>query len=347
MNWFTWQQHKKQFLILGACLLAFAAIVVPTGLHYWHQYSQIISSCNSATACVQHDLGNTFSAEGNGQFFMLFHFVQIALVALPVLLGLFLGVPLVANEYIEGTNKFIWTRSVSRRKWLTVKLAWIVGVSVVFAVALALLATWWFKTANALYIHGDDSSLGALNRFGKLSFDAQGIVPVAYTFFMVSLGIALGAWLKRILLAFGITLAAVVALQGAIPNTVRPHYQSPQVNNVTLTTAIHSANIFSPPEPAGSGTSWALSGSVVNDRTGQSQSMTSLLSNPPAACEEPLAKGPKQGFPCLQSLGYHWVVKYQPAYRYWDFQRIESSLYVALGLIPLGVTYWLVLKRDA
>ncbi|HSW74812.1 MAG TPA: ABC transporter permease subunit [Candidatus Saccharimonadales bacterium] len=347
MNWLAWQQHKKQFLLLGISLLVFTAIVIPSGLHYWHQYNQLLTNCDGVASCVQHGLGNTFSAEGNGQFYLLFHLVQIAVVASPVLLGLFLGVPLIANEYIDGTNKFIWTRSISRRKWLTVKLVWILGVSIIFASILAALATWWFRTSNALYTYGNDSALGILNRFGKLSFDVQGLTPIAYTFFMVSLGIAFGAWLKRILLAFGVTLAALVLLQGIIPNLIRPHYESPQTDNVTLVSAIHSANILSPPDPTGAGSSWAISGSVVNDKTGQSQSMDSLLSNPPATCVETLNRGPKQGFPCLQSLGYHWVVRYQPAHRYWNFQRIEAGLYVTLGLIPIGATYWLVLKRDA
>ena len=57
--------------------------------------------------------------------------------------------------------------------------------------------------------------------------------------------------------------------------------------------------------------------------------------------------GPAVDFQCLNKLGYYWNTKYQPAYRYWDFQRIELGLYLALSIVPIGATYWLVLKRDA
>jgi hypothetical protein len=57
--------------------------------------------------------------------------------------------------------------------------------------------------------------------------------------------------------------------------------------------------------------------------------------------------GPAVGLRCLDRLGYQWKTEYHPAYRYWNFQRIEVGLYLALSLVPLGATYWLVLRRDA
>jgi hypothetical protein len=50
---------------------------------------------------------------------------------------------------------------------------------------------------------------------------------------------------------------------------------------------------------------------------------------------------------CLNQAGYRELAKYQPAYRYWDFQRIEASIYLGLTALAVGATYWLVLKRDA
>jgi hypothetical protein len=57
--------------------------------------------------------------------------------------------------------------------------------------------------------------------------------------------------------------------------------------------------------------------------------------------------GPAVDLTCLNKLGYHWAVEYQPASRYWDFQRIETAMYLSFAVIPIGVTYWLVLRRDA
>jgi hypothetical protein len=50
---------------------------------------------------------------------------------------------------------------------------------------------------------------------------------------------------------------------------------------------------------------------------------------------------------CLNQAGYHELAVYQPSYRYWDFQRIEAGIYLAMATLATGVTYWLVLRRDA
>jgi hypothetical protein len=61
-------------------------------------------------------------------------------------------------------------------------------------------------------------------------------------------------------------------------------------------------------------------------------------------------KGTENGDPiddCLNKAGYRQIAKYQPRYRYWDFQRIETGIYLGMTAVAVGVTYWLVLKRDA
>ena len=40
-------------------------------------------------------------------------------------------------------------------------------------------------------------------------------------------------------------------------------------------------------------------------------------------------------------------VLYQPASRFWAFQSIEAGIFVALTLIVLGATVWLVHRRAA
>jgi len=44
---------------------------------------------------------------------------------------------------------------VSRRKWLTTKLVWVLGFALLYGILLAILATWWSRTINTV----------ALNRF--------------------------------------------------------------------------------------------------------------------------------------------------------------------------------------
>jgi len=50
---------------------------------------------------------------------------------------------------------------------------------------------------------------------------------------------------------------------------------------------------------------------------------------------------------CLAHLGYRSFTTYQPAYRFWPFQLIETGIFVALAAILAGVTFLVVRRRDA
>ena len=197
----------------------------------------------------------------------------------------------------------------------------------------------------------------------------QGVVPIGYAILAVSIGIALGAWLRRTMTAIGITLVLMLAALIVISNFVRPHYMTPHTANVWT-------NQIGSPAPSSSqvpNDAWITGNEVVN-KQGQPLSW----SNPPKQCIVPqnelprvpaapsgehhsmvkapengggsivsLNGGPNVSGSCLEKDGYHYLISYQPASRYWDFQRIELGLYLALSVIPLGATYWLVLRRDA
>jgi ABC-type transport system involved in multi-copper enzyme maturation permease subunit len=344
MNWLIWKQHRRQFIILAAILALYTAVVIPTGLHFWHAYQHALATCSATSTC---DLLTTQlfrsgwdsnlnpSQPGGGV-----NVVVLLVVALPFLLGIFVGVPLIAREYSEGTNLLVWTRSISRHKWLTTKLVWTLVAVTLFTGIFAALTTLWSKTGNALYV----------DRFDTMKFDLQGIVPAAYAVFAVSLGIALGAWLKRFMPAIGITLAVLLALQIAIGGYVRPHYATP----ITVTASMRQ-DAFSTKLPSGA---WVVSRYFVNQHGTESSHPFDLPTWPTRcqalansqgsqAIEGHKAASPQDIDNCLTAAGFHQVAKYQPSYRYWNFQRMEAGLYLALSLIPIIATYWLVLKRDA
>ena len=58
--------------------------------------------------------------------------LQVALITLvlvvPALIGMFWGAPLIAHELETGTFRLAWTQSVSRRRWLLVKMG-LVGLA--------------------------------------------------------------------------------------------------------------------------------------------------------------------------------------------------------------------------
>ncbi|MHB1865275.1 MAG: ABC transporter permease [Candidatus Saccharimonadales bacterium] len=353
MNWLAWRQHQKQFLVVGIFLILFAAFMIPTGLSYWHTYEHIVSTCNSTNTCGQIQ-GEMFRSQIDN---LLLHLVPVAILFVPILLGLFWGVPFLAKEYTEGTNKLIWTQSVSRKKWLTVKLLWTLGGGAIFAALFVGLDNWWSRADQALN----------LDRFHTLQFSTNGIVLIGYAVFSISLGIFVGALLKRTMAALGVTLVLLIAIVAVvIPNFVRPYYYAPVSYVESL------SNVYSDQANANGTAALVISQSVVNKYNqpinwsnppqqcivtpGSSPSNTTVGGHNVAAAPtkgggglaiEARNGGPPVSMNCLLPLGYKQEVKYQPAYRYWDFQRIETGLYLALSVLPIAGTYWLVLKRDA
>lgn len=338
MNWFTWEQHKKWFLIAGICLALFGALLIPTGISFWHIYQQARATCGQTNTCSQ--LSANLLQSGTDQL-LLTDIVPDTILFLPILFGIFWGVPLIAKEYAEGTNLLVWTRSVSRRRWLTMKLIWILVATAVFSAAFAALVTWWSKTPNALN----------LNRFETPYFSIQGIVPVAYSVFAVALGIMFGAWFKRLVPALGATLVLlIVVVLIVVPNFVRPHYMTP----LTVTAPMNQ-NALNAKIPSGA---WVLSHNSAENNDGRVFSDFEYPDFPPQCqalvrqeAQQAQVVGAKIGSAtitdCLNTAGFHSFAKYQPADRYWEFQAIEAGLYLALSAIPIGATYWLVLKRDA
>jgi hypothetical protein len=343
MNWFAWRQHRKQFLVFGILLAAFAALIIPTGNHYWHIYQQALTNCAQHPALYScDDLTDTlFTSPSDG-------LIRIAEVlgtfGLPLLVGLFIGSPLLAKEYEEGTNKLVWTQSVSRRKWLTIKLAWTLGFALLYGIVLTFLATWWSRTVNTV----------ALNRFVQGHFETQGLMPVAYSVFFTAVGFTMSAWFRKTLLALAITFGVFVFCMAGFANWIRPHYMTP----VTVTAPMRPDTLTGKVPTNGV---WMLSRDIV-DKNGKA--IGDIFPSAPPECQKIIQDAQVPGHPgafkavpspgggdpiddCLNKAGFHQVAKYQPAYRYWDFQRIEAGIYLGMAALATGATYLLVLKRDA
>jgi ABC-type transport system involved in multi-copper enzyme maturation permease subunit len=334
VNWFAWRQHRLQFLILGLFLAAFAALLIPTGIHFWNSYVQAKASCAanpSTPSCA--DLSETLFQSSTDQ--ALFELVPITLLLLPAILGMFWGAPLLAREYGGGTNNLVWTQGISRRKWLTVKLIWILLSATLFLAAFAGLVTWWSAAPNAL----------KLNRFAPILFSTQNIVPVAYGLFAIAAGILFGAWFRKTMIAAVLVLVLYIGLAViAIPTFLRPHYQAP----INVTTEALSSKI-----PAGAR---VVSRGIVGG--GHTYDRLDFVNMPPQCQQlvqqaQSIGQGGAKADPgnaidnCLNSAGYRQFAQYQPASRYWLFQWIESAIFLSLAALAIGATYWLVLKRDA
>lgn len=347
MNWFVFRQHRKQFLSFGILLALFAALLIPTGIHYWSTYQHALSTCGQFATPA--DPNGTCDTLGFGSLFPsnVDGLIKLAAIlgtfGLPILAGLFIGSPLIAREYEEGTDKLAWTQSVSRRKWLTTKLAWALGFALVYGTLLAILITWWSRTPNTMM----------QNRFVQGHFETQGLMPAAYSVFFTSVGFMVGAWFRKTLLAFAITFGVFVVCMVSFANWIRPHYMTP----ITVTAPMGPQGLDGK-LPGGS--IWTIRRTIA-DKNGKTLDSFDFNSLPPQ-CQaltqdirvsndshvvKVKASGGDPVDDCLNQAGYRQIAKYQPAYRYWDFQRTEAGIYLGLTALTVGATYWLVLRRDA
>jgi hypothetical protein len=270
---------------------------------------------------------------------------QVLLTALPAILGVFWGVPMITRELENGTLSLAWNQTVTRTRWLTDKMVIGVAAAMVAAGLLSLVVSWWASPIDALAGVEPDSVFDA--RMSPLVFVARGIVPIGYAAFAFVLGVAVGIVLRRTVAAMAVTLVVFLAVQVLVPLVVRPHLLPPVVATVPITAesiqGVHAqdsdghtvAESIVVTHPAGS---WVL----VDETIGPDGTVASPLPSavdgclgPPVGARSPLPdiRNLNACFAQLGDLGYHQRLTYQPDSRFWPLQWIETGLFLALSAL--------------
>ena len=323
MTWVIWRQYRATAAIASAVLAAFAVLLLITGLQDAARWHAALANCAKDGTCG--NLSHTLSL-GTGPLNTL----TVLTLAVPLLFGMFWGGPAVARERETGTVQFAWTQSVTRRRWLSAKTGWLLLVAAVFGGAVAGIVTWWYAPVNAM----------KQGQFLPGYFDIQGLVPIGYAVFAVALGIAAGTLIGRSLPALAVTGGVFLAIRLAVTYWVRVHY-------VPAVTTVYSVTRSLP----STGANWKLAQGVVLP---SGQFSTSLNVGPgyiigggvPAPCQSDTGQI-SSALACMARLGYRSYATYQPGYRFWPFQFIETGIFVALAAALIAVTFFVVRRRDA
>jgi hypothetical protein len=358
-------QFRAQAVIALAAMAVFAVLLAATGPHLASLFAADgLDSCHGG-GCA--NLADYFTGSLSTSPYSVLFLISAGIILLaPAVIGLFWGAPLIARELETGTSALAWNQSVTRARWLAVKLT--AGALAAMAVteALSLMQTWWEAPISQAVADGASAGV-AQGRFTQLNFPTHGITPLGYAAFAFALGVTAGALIRRTLPAMAVTLAIFAALQVAMPLWVRPNLAPP--DHTVLPVTVTSLGALASPAPGGTTFTlyariipgqpgaWLLSSGPVN-AAGQATNTT------PAACialanaSASAGVGPgtgtgtqvgrsAQGQPgtpvdfldCLASHGFREAISYQPASRYWRFQATETAIYLALALAMAGYCF--------
>jgi len=304
MNWVAWRVQRSQIIAVIVAVLVFALWLLVTGVVTGHS--------------------QTWKYWTDADIYVLY--------ALPGVLGLALGAPLIASESNLGTNRLAWTQSVTRTRWLAYKL--IVGgiVTACIVIALGFLLEWW-TGAVSISPFTNSGGFSSAVHIQPTAFDLTGIVAVGYALFAYCLGVALGAFIRRPGWAFALGLPIFAAARILVQGSLRAHLVAPAIfTNLSgegpstlpvndgwlLHSALLPSNLLGPPP----GKTWAWSDYTKS---------YDICRGKPNLSDDGAAH-------CAALSHLHFVMQYQPESHYWALQGIETAIFLGLGLLLLGLT---------
>jgi ABC-2 family transporter protein len=327
-----WRQHRLALVGVAALLGAVAA-------YLWIVGSTLHSAYAAAVAC--HPVGSPACQDAVNTFNGLDNFLSdgILLQIVPVLIGAFVGAPLLAREMETGTFRYTWTQGFGRWRWTLAKLV-ALGLAVTVAAELFSLVVGWyyqpyFNTGNYAL------TINELSPFDSGLFDLGRVTLAGWTLGAFAIGALAGMLIRRVLPAIAATLAVYAGLAFAVGGFLREHYLTPPVT--TSLNLPHSTWVLS---------QWWTKGGVTLSQATMVQVINPIFArNIPAAPPADVDLFKQQTLASttqyLTQHGYTYWTRYQPGSRFWPFQWIESGWLFALSVALIAATVWLVRRRAA
>ncbi|MFC9916195.1 ABC transporter permease [Streptomyces sp. NPDC127197] len=193
LAWLVWRQHRAAFWTLIALTVIAVAYMV-------HQRGQMMDYLNQQG---WPHLKSGWDAEFEGYSDQMWTFGEYLGYA-PLLIGVFVGAPLLAGDLETGTAKLVTAQSVSRARWIAAKLGLTALVVVAVTGVLSAVFGWWWAP-----VKGRSAGL----TWSGIFFSTTGIVPVALALLACGMGAAAGMLLRRTLVSMVVTFGAFMAVR--------------------------------------------------------------------------------------------------------------------------------------
>ena len=265
----------------------------------------------------------------------------VLLQVLPALIGAFVGAPVLGRELETGTFRFAWTQGFGRWRWALAKLVPLALLLAAATCAFGFLVSWCYQPFSA----AGNQDLGIYGNSPIVTVPSlRAVTFPAWTVAAFAVGVLAGMLIRRVVPAIVATLAVYAGLAVAAAALLREHYLTPLVTS--------DQNV--------PGTAWTVSQWWTKD------GRFAFAGNPPDSllnqCTFPQTGstskgggaggggGPSSVNPfaqCLAPHGYAQWTSYQPASRFWPFQWIEGGWLLALSVLLIAATIWLVQRRAA
>jgi len=147
MMWLSWRQFRAQAIVAASGLAAVAIVLAVSGVQLADKFHTSMTGCQAHGSCGQ--FAYTFLTTVDGSGYQVVALISVGLIyAVPGLIGVFWGAPLITRELEGHTLSLAWTQSVTRTRWLAVKVAMIGLVAAATAGLLSFMLSWWI---NPLY----------------------------------------------------------------------------------------------------------------------------------------------------------------------------------------------------
>jgi hypothetical protein len=210
MVWVTWRQHRIALICLAALSVAACTGLLVNGLwtrSFWRGPANLRMVCVDANFCGVAPFF-TGSPSWYGPSILALHLV-------PVVIGMFLGAPLLTREFDQRTGEFAWSQGIGALRWTLAKVTLLAGAAMLAVLPIGLLFAWWYPIGQ----YALDSNLS----WPVTHYDLFPAPIVRWTLFAVVLGALIGALIRRTVAAIAATgLCHALLLTGTLMVNYQP-----------------------------------------------------------------------------------------------------------------------------
>jgi hypothetical protein len=329
LAWVIWRQHRAALTWLGALLLALGTGILIAGIQLHRLYTtEIRHGClgPAAWSAVCRPLQTPFAG---GWPLSYANMIILAMQAVPVIIGVFLGAPLLAREYAAGTVRFSWTQAIGRTRWAAATLGLLGAAVAAGACLLGLLTQWSVQPIAA-------QTTRLADRWEPGFFNSTPLTAPTAALLAFAAGVLAGVLIRRVVAAMAVTAVCVITV-GDLTYS-RLHYwlvgqgtwlardlafgASPDVGiPASGVIGIHETASPSVPGPAGAwlDQGWYTSASGHRLSAGTvSQLLDKYTGTSPA---------------WLTRLHDTFWISYQPGSRYWILQLVQAGGTLVIALL--------------